>query len=192
MASAFGHLAVAYALGQTIRPEWRSARFWWLTVACCLLPDADVIGLMLGIPYEHVLGHRGLTHSLFFAVIVGVLMPRLAIPDVALGSRAYGAFAVFFACVRMSHPIMDAMTDGGLGIAFFAPFDSHRYFFPWRPITVSPIGITPFFLKWGLGVLWTELLWIGVPVCLWLAGICVQRRVSRRNEGKWRDEEGSL
>jgi hypothetical protein len=33
------------------------------------------------------------------------------------------------------------MTDGGLGCALFWPFDTTRYFAPWRPIPVSPIGL---------------------------------------------------
>ena len=37
-----------------------------------------------------------------------------------------------------SHGLLDAFTDGGLGVAFFAPFDSTRYFFPVTPIEVSP------------------------------------------------------
>lgn len=174
MASVFGHIAVAYAMGKTLQPAFRTKRFWWLAFACCLLPDADVIGLFLGIPYEHVLGHRGLTHSLFFAGIMGILVPRLAVPGLAFGSGIYGILALFFFGVTMSHGVLDAMTDGGLGIAFFAPFDSTRYFFPWRPISVSPIGISSFFSTWGLGVLWSELLWIGIPVGLWLGTMRVK------------------
>jgi inner membrane protein len=44
-----------------------------------------------------------------------------------------------------SHGVLDAMTDGGLGVAFFSPFDNRRYFLPWRPIVVSPISIARFF-----------------------------------------------
>jgi hypothetical protein len=33
------------------------------------------------------------------------------------------------------------MTDGGLGCALFWPFDLTRYFAPWRPIQVAPIGL---------------------------------------------------
>ena len=130
MASAFGHIAVAYAMAKTIQPALRTKQFWWLVVACCLLPDADVIGLFLGIPYEHVLGHRGLTHSLFCAGIVGLLVPRLVVPGLGFGSRSYGILALIFFGVTMSHGMLDAMTNGGLGIAFFSPFDSSRYFFP--------------------------------------------------------------
>ena len=173
MASAFGHIAVAYAMGKTIKPQLHTPRFWWLTVVCCLLPDADVLGLMLAIPYEHALGHRGFTHSVFFAVLVGLLMPRLACPGIGFRSRPYAVLVLFFSFVTMSHGLLDAMTDGGLGIAFFAPFDSTRYFLPWRPITVSPIGLTAFFSTWGLGVLLSELLWIGVPVGLWLSALRV-------------------
>jgi len=55
------------------------------------------------------------------------------------------------------------MTDGGLGVAFFAPFDNHRYFLPWTPIRVSPIGIGRFFTSRGAAVIRSEFLWIWVP-----------------------------
>jgi len=36
-----------------------------LGVDCAVLwlPDVDVLGLVMGIPYDHMLGHRGITHS---------------------------------------------------------------------------------------------------------------------------------
>jgi len=58
------------------------------------------------------------------------------------------------------------MTDGGLGVAFFSPLDNHRYFLPWRPIHVSPIGIERFFTDRGIAVLQSELLWIWLPAAL--------------------------
>jgi len=65
-----------------------------------------------------------------------------------------------------SHGPLDAMTDGGLGVAFFSPFNNDRYFFPWRPIRVSPIGLSRFFSERGLEVLASELLWIWLPAAL--------------------------
>jgi inner membrane protein len=56
------------------------------------------------------------------------------------------------------------MTDGGLGIAFFSPFDLQRYFLPWRPIHVSPIGVGRFFGARGLRILWSETVWVWLPV----------------------------
>jgi inner membrane protein len=55
------------------------------------------------------------------------------------------------------------MTTGGLGVAFFAPFNNHRFFFPWRVIQVSPIGVTQFFSEWGWRVIKSELVWVWLP-----------------------------
>lgn len=69
---------------------------------------------------------------------------------------------MYFALITASHGVFDAMTDGGLGIAFFSPFDTTRYFFPWRPLRVSPIG-PGFFSGRALVVLTSELRWIWLP-----------------------------
>ena len=130
----------------------------------------------MGIPYEHVWGHRGMTHSLVFAVVVGVIVPKCAFPTLPCWNVRYGRMVIYFGFVTMSHGLLDACTDGGLGIAFFAPFDATRYFFPWRPITVSPIGLTQLFSSWGFSVLLSELVWIGIPVVFWLLGQRVMRR----------------
>lgn len=168
MASALGHVAVAYALGKTFRLSIPAWRLWSLTVWCCLLPDVDVVGFFLGIPYEHPLGHRGFTHSIVFAILVGLVVPRLASSMISYWTASYWLAALYFSLVTMSHGFLDSLTDGGLGIAFFAPFDFSRYFFPWRPISVSPIGISEFFSEWGMSVLISEVLWVGIPVGLWL------------------------
>ena len=167
MASAFAHVAVAYALGKTFTLSIPARRLWSLTVLCCLLPDVDVLGFFWGIPYEHPFGHRGFTHSIVFAMGVGLIVSLLATPAIPYWSR-YWVSSFYFSLVTMSHGILDAFTNGGLGIAFFAPFDSTRYFFPWRPIAVSPIGISQFFSQEGKSVLLSEMLWIGIPVGLWL------------------------
>ena len=76
-----------------------------------------------------------------------------------------------------SHGVLDAMTDGGLGVAFFAPFDNQRYFLPWRPIRVSPISIGRFFSERGIAVIRSEMLAIWVPSMLIAAlGWALRRR----------------
>src|SRR5215831_7502105 len=61
-----------------------------------------------------------------------VILPR--------GAAGIGRFALFayLFLATASHGVLDAMTNGGLGVAFFSPFDTTRYFLPWRPIRVSP------------------------------------------------------
>ena len=110
-----------------------------------MLPDVDVLGLVMGIPYDHMLGHRGITHSVVFAMMAGTVLPRVLISGLSCRTCRYWSLAVYFSLVTLSHGVLDASTAGGLGIAFFAPFDASRYFFPWRPLAVSPIGISQFF-----------------------------------------------
>ena len=79
-----------------------------------------------------------------------------------VGSWSLGVLWVYFAAITASHGLLDALTNGGRGIAFFAPFSNHRFFFPWRPIQVSPIGVG-FFSARGFAVLQSELRWILLP-----------------------------
>lgn len=177
MASVFSHVFVAFAIGQL--PPWKAwpIRFWALTFLCSILPDCDVVGFAVGIPYDHPLGHRGLTHSLAFAVLVGFLVVRIMFPEMETWSRAWWGLQLHYAFVTASHDVLDAMTDGGLGIAFFAPFDNGRYFLPWTPIRVSPIGFISFFTDYGLQVLASELVWVGIPTGLWLIGVTIYRQM---------------
>ncbi|HOY13966.1 MAG TPA: hypothetical protein PLY70_12545, partial [Saprospiraceae bacterium] len=48
------------------------------------------------------------------------------------------------------------------------PFKNERYFFPWQVIKVSPLGVEKFFSRWGLEVLLSELIWIGLPCLLFV------------------------
>ena len=54
-----------------------------------------------------------------------------------------------------SHPVLDSFTNGGLGCAFFWPFDLTRYFAPWNPIPFAPTG-QPLFSPAWLRVIITE------------------------------------
>src|SRR5260370_19911109 len=38
-----------------------------------ILPDVDVAGFGLGIPYGSLFGHRGFTHSIVFALLVAAI-----------------------------------------------------------------------------------------------------------------------
>jgi inner membrane protein len=163
MASVFSHAAVALAIGRISTSRSMPPRFWWLSILCSILPDADVLSFVFGIDYGSLLGHRGLTHSLSFAVILGIVVVRIWFQDEQTWSRIWWMLIAHFSFVTASHGMLDAMTDGGLGVAFFAPFDNARYFFPWRPILVSPIGIAQFFSGYGLDVLLNEFLWIWIP-----------------------------
>jgi len=128
-----GHVAVGMLAARASSPGVRATVFWSLL---SLLPDVDVIGFALGVRYADPWGHRGATHSLLFAVATGTLVGLAA---GALRRPALRTAGLAIA-VLVSHTLLDTMTDGGLGCALFWPFDLTRYFAPWRPIPVAPIG----------------------------------------------------
>jgi len=152
--ASLGHVAVGLAAARLHdgghRPGWRSALAW---SALSMLPDADVIGFSLGVKYEDPWGHRGATHSFAFALGVGSVIGLVA-------ARRFGQplarTLLGSSTVLASHPLLDTMTDGGLGCALFWPFDLTRYFAPWRPIQVAPIGLD-FFTPYGAIVALSEL-----------------------------------
>ena len=82
--------------------------------------DLDVIGLRFGISYGDQFGHRGFTHSIFFSALIGLLATLF---HKRLAADKWTTFLLVFigAC---SHGVLDAMTDGGRGIAFFWPFSA--------------------------------------------------------------------
>ncbi len=128
--ASLGHVAVALAVARVDarRPSWRHAVAY---SAVSLAPDADVLAFRFGVPYHDILGHRGLTHSFAFAALCGV---------VALFAGASKRSSLLVAVTAASHPLLDALTNGGLGVALFFPFSAQRFFFPWRPLPVAPIG----------------------------------------------------
>jgi len=179
MASVFSHGLVALVIGTASVPRAMPKRFWALSIICSILPDADVIAFKFDIPYEHMFGHRGISHSLLFAVMLGMFVAFAFFSNMRLRTR--WLLASYFTLVIASHAVLDAMTNGGLGVAFFAPFDEARYFLPWRSIVVSPIGIGSFFSAWGMRVIVSELLWVGLPaVGLALPLILIRRFVVNR------------
>ena len=175
MATQFSHVVLAWSLGVALRPREVSIRLWVLGATCAILPDVDVIGFWMGLPYEHVLGHRGLTHSLAFAMVLSFVVVGTFFrgePWVAARPRIF----IYFFLATASHGVLDAVTNGGLGVAFFAPFDNTRYFFPFRPIEVSPLSMTGFFTREGVTILANEIVWVWLPSFLMASGFYFGRR----------------
>lgn len=128
-----------------------------------IIPDADVIAFKFGITYGDPFGHRGFTHSISFALLLGLIASFCS--DYFKSSKLVAFLMIFIgAC---SHGVLDALTDGGQGVAFFWPLTSERYFFPVRPIEVSPIGVRNFLTPRGATVLLSEL-WL-----IWLPAIAI-------------------
>jgi len=136
-------------------------------IGAAIAPDLDVIGFRLGIGYAEDLGHRGISHSLLFAVVLG-LLALAAAPW--LRTRRASAFA-FVAASAASHGLLDMCTNGGLGVALLWPFSDARLFFPAHPIQVSPFSLGRVFGPDAARLFGSELLWVWLPCAL--AGLAV-------------------
>jgi inner membrane protein len=163
MASAFGHATMALA-GTSFLPEsLRNRLIIGIGMISSALPDLDVITFRFGIPYEHMFGHRGFTHSIFFAIIWALCMSLLIKRSNSSHTFHFIPVLLFMFFCTVSHGILDGCTTGGRGVAFFAPFSDHRYFLPWRVIKVSPLSMERFFTHRGVAILKNEAIYIGIP-----------------------------
>jgi inner membrane protein len=182
MATPITHGLFALAAGKVAFARKMPARFWVLTALVSVLPDVDTLAFRFGIRYQNVLGHRGLTHSLLFAAVMAGAVMALAFRDVRTFSGFWWALAAFFFGVGASHGLLDAMTDGGLGVAFFAPFSDARYFLPFQPLRVSPIGVSRFLTRRGVDVMLSEMLWVWLPALVAVAATLTCRKIIFRRQ----------
>ena len=139
--ASIGHAFVGMAAGRAYAGDGDPALVRKATlafVAVSLWPDVDAVGFLFGVRYGDDLGHRGATHSLVLAALVGLmgyaLAGRRGLPPLRTG--------VFTAVVAASHGLLDTMTyGGGLGCALLWPFSAHRFWAPVRFIPIAPIGL---------------------------------------------------
>lgn len=159
MPTAFSHPAVPLAVGIGLGQRVISPRLLAASCLVSVLPDLDVIAFRFGIPYASGLGHRGFSHSLLFALLVALIGACCHKP---LRSTFTKAFLCLFMAI-VSHGILDAFTNGGLGVAFLWPFSVERFFAPYKLIEVSPLRASRFFSPRGGVVLLSELVWVWLP-----------------------------
>jgi len=168
MASIFTHSLVggtlAYLAPAQLQNHPKAKWFYFLMIFLPIIPDFDYVGFVFRVPYNSFWGHRGFTHSILFAFICTTLLCFYL--SYKKNLKPISQVYLFLFLALISHAVLDAMTNGGLGVAFYSPYTLTRYFFSWRPIQVSPLGMH-FFSERGLVVLTSEFFWIWIP-CLFL------------------------
>ena len=177
MPTIFSHAFFAAVAGKGFFKKPVSIWFWFLTAVCAMIPDADVIGFRFGIEYGNMFGHRGFTHSIVFAILFGSFAAFIVYKYLNTGI-SFAKLFIFFSLATLSHPFFDMLTDGGSGVALFAPFSNERFFFPWRPIQVSPIGLR-FFSGRGLGVILSEFVWVWLPAIVIFVLTYIVRKIRK-------------
>jgi inner membrane protein len=185
------HAVSALAVGSLFVGRGMPRKALAVGAALAVAPDLDIAAFSLGIPYGAPLGHRGLSHSLVFAAGLGGVAAAafsriVRVPDPARSPGRGTLWLYFFLCAA-SHGVLDALTDGGRGVAFLAPFDDTRYFLPFRPIRAAPLSLRGILSERTLATLSSEFLWVWIPSSV-LAGLGIalnglhrSRRSSRKS-----------
>ncbi|MFN8573988.1 MAG: metal-dependent hydrolase [Gemmatimonadaceae bacterium] len=178
MPSPLAHAVFGASLWPVMKAANAPPRTWVWGAALAVLPDIDFVGFVMGVPYETIWGHRGITHSVFFAVLAASFAWWLF-------QRRHNVrpplLWLYFVLAALSHGALDALTDGGLGVAFFAPFDATRYFFPFRPILVSPLSLEKVLTMRGVRILLNEIQWVGVPALILVLLGRVKQEIMQRS-----------
>lgn len=180
MPTVLGHVVAATALGTAFEGGRWPRRAYLVGALCAVLPDLDVIGLRLGIPYGSPFGHRGLSHSLVGATLLAGLALLTCFPR--RDWRWPVALYLFLAAA--SHGVLDAFTSGGLGVGFFEPMEHSRHFFPWRPIRVSPLAPSRILSARFWSVLGSELKWIVGPAVVFAVASLGAKLWIKRSQGR--------
>jgi inner membrane protein len=177
----FTHSLVGICSGISTSKKLRPKRFWFLSIGCAIIPDADVLAFKFSIPYSHMFGHRGFFHSIFFAFIFGFFISLIFFKrNHRILSKEFLFYWMVFFFITASHGFLDALTNGGLGIALLSPFSNQRIFFSSTPIIVSPIGLCAFLTKRSLLVLKSEIVYVWLPCITVTALIWFFRKVILR------------
>jgi inner membrane protein len=139
------------------------------------LPDLDVLLVALGAADGGSIGHRGASHSLAMAVLIGAAS--------ALAARRFGwpalRTAVAAAAAIASHTFLDLLGAEGKGLALLWPLSAHRFHSPWRVFPDAPRGMR-LLSRYGVAELATEF-GLFLPVTMWALWPQITARL-RRNE----------
>ncbi len=157
-----------------------SGRLMAAAVGAAMAPDLD--GLMhplFGVAVNSIYGHRGFSHSLFIAIMVGVVAAAL---HRHLKVRPLTA-AVVVTSAMASHGLLDMMTNSGRPVAYLWPLTSLRMFADWRPFPgSSPQSYS--FIGAEIGRIGPEMVRVVIPLfvvaiaircCLWILAKVVPR-----------------
>jgi inner membrane protein len=175
MPSLLGHAAAGLAITSAFHRDKLPRRTWGLAAFCAMAPDFDWFVSLLPLHRGHFLNHRGVTHSLFAAVLLAAVVYFIAFRP----HQRRGAVWLCLTVAALSHGLLDACTSGGVGVALFMPFSETRWACIWQPGHVAPLprGAD----TWAfLSSIWSEAMWIGMPAVVVSAWSRLMRQVSLR------------
>lgn len=119
------HIALGACVGELVlgKKLGKKALFWGALSQC--LPDIDTVVAALYPAGQAFLIHRGITHSLLFAFVIGLFLAFVVQKIHRKMSPAFSLLAFFFCFQLLLHDLLDTCNSYGTGL--LEPF-SHRRF----------------------------------------------------------------
>jgi membrane-bound metal-dependent hydrolase YbcI (DUF457 family) len=99
-------------------------------------------------------GHRALTHSITFAIVMSLLIATVAFRDVVWNPWRWRLVA-YLATGMALHGVLDCFTTYGDGVALLYPWSRSRFTAPWHPFNGV---LDEVYLFWPIAIM---TIWLG-------------------------------
>ncbi len=138
------HAALGGSLGLAVGRRRLGRRAVAVGALVAMSPDADIVAGWLGGPFANLLYHRGITHSILIAPIVGAavgyglwwLHQRWGRSAAAASRDRRTAWIALAIAALLTHPLLDVITH--YGTQLLAPLSDHRFGIPALPV-IDPV-----------------------------------------------------
>ena len=121
------HIAIGACIGEAFFEKGFGKKAMLWGIAAQSIPDIDFLaGLFLNTS-ENLLAHRGITHSILFAIFIVPVFALVANRVHRPQNIACSKWILFFAAQVFSHLFLDSFNNYGIG--WFEPFISTRFSF---------------------------------------------------------------
>lgn len=159
MPTSITHAIPAITVGLGLGKDYLSKRLILTGAFIACIPDLDLISVRFwGIAKDSIYGHRGYTHSIFFALILALIV------SLFFYKSGFKKAFIFLTFCAVSHGILDAFTEGGLGVALLWPMSDQRYYAFVQPIMNVGVSFRALYMtNRGLPIFISEFVWVWIP-----------------------------
>lgn len=174
MPTTLTHAVPAIAVGLGLGKDYISKRLIFTGAFIANIPDLDLIGSRyFHIPFDSVYGHRGYSHSIFFALVLAFIFSLFFLRS------DFKKALLFLSFCTLSHGLLDAFTQGGLGTTFYWPFSDIRYHAFVQPIINVGVSFRSLYAsRLGFPIFISEIIWVWIPFLL--LGLALRMRFFSR------------
>lgn len=166
MPSPLTHLIVSVPINALIMKQENKKKIIFFSFFAAIAADFDYVGYLFNFGNLSFFGHRGFTHSIFFAIVIATLICIVFFRNVDFKSKAFLFLLFNFFLAALSHPLLDYLINQNNGVALFFPFSTERFSFPFAPINEEICSAFEYYRKYFWLVLKVEIIYLIFPAIL--------------------------